>query len=671
MPSIADTLDTAFRAAIRAAYGLDADPLIAAAANPQFGDYQSNVAMGLARRVAETTGAKTNPRAVAEQIKAKLDLGDVAREITIAGPGFLNVRLNPTWLATQLSEALADERLGVPLAVSPQTVVVDYSAPNVAKEMHVGHLRTTVIGDAIARTLAAQGHKVIRQNHIGDWGTQFGRVMLGLWYDAVAKHFGDEATLADWITQAVPLAKGPDGESPADRAARIAAQDALLGAIVPWHQRAIDADPAGTKIFERYLDESFPNLKRLDALYTFASAVTAFEGAKTRVVVHPDYGAKTLRQLASFFATFVQQQDRPGNEQEARAWRRSIDSTLATCQAIYAQLGVQLTPADVRGESAYKDELPAVVADLTAAGIAQISDGAAVVFVEGFDAPLIIQKSDGGYGYATTDLAAARYRVGTLGADRAIYVVGLPQSQHLAQIFWTVKKAGWDRRDATHSTTFEHAGFGNVLGEDGKILRTRSGGTVKLKELLDEAEERALAIVTQKNDAADGDRKLPADALPAIAHAVGIGAVKYGDLLRDRVGDYKFSFDAMLAMDGNTAPYLQYAHARIRSIFRRSGVPASAGMKVSTLTEPSELTLAKTLLRFAPTVDAVARELKPHFLCTYLYELAGAFSSFFEACPVLKSEEPARSSRLALCELTAQTITRGLDLLGIEHPDQM
>lgn len=671
MPSILDILDAAFRDAIRSAFGLDADPLIAPSANPQFGDYQSNAAMGLVKRVAEATGAKANPRQIAEKIKASLDLGAMASEVTIAGPGFLNVRLSPAWLATQLNETQADPRLGLPAAASPQTVVVDYSAPNVAKEMHVGHLRTTVIGDAICRTLDALGHKVIRQNHIGDWGTQFGRVMLGLWYDAVANYFHHDARLAGWIAQALPIAKGPEDEPPAAKAQRLAAQDALLDEIVPWHQRAIDTDPDGTAIFEPYLANAFPDLKRLDVLYTFASAVTAFEGAKTREIRQPGREPRTLRQLASYFATFVQQQHLPGNEQEGAAWRKSVSSTLATCQQIYAQLGVLLTPDDVRGESSYNDALPAVVADLKAAGIATDSDGAAVVFVPGFEAPLIIQKGDGGYGYATTDLAAARYRVGTLGADRAIYVVGLPQSQHLAQVFWTTKQAGWDKRDAAHTTTFEHAGFGNVLGEDGKILRTRSGGTVKLKELLDEAEERALAFLVTKNDATEADRKLPADQLPAIARAVGIGAVKYGDLLRDRVGDYKFSFDAMLALDGNTAPYMQIAHARVKSIFKKSGVPDSSGLRVTELNEPTELSLAKVLMRFAPTVEIVARELKPHFLCTYLYELAGAFSSFYAACDVIQSEEPTRSSRLALCELTARTLARGLDLLGIEHPEQM
>jgi arginyl-tRNA synthetase len=671
MPSITDQLDAAFRKAIRDAFDLDADPLISASANPQFGDYQSNAAMGLAKKVAENTGAKTNPRQIAEQILAKLDLGELASEKPgIAGPGFINVRLNSAWLVAQLNGALADERLNVPLAANPQIVVVDYSAPNVAKEMHVGHLRTTVIGDTYVRVLEFLGNKVIRQNHIGDWGTQFGRVMLGLWYDAVAKQRGDEALLSTWIEKALPLVKGPDGETPDARKARTAAQDAILDQIVPWHQRAIDEDPDGTKIFEPYVEKSVPNLKRLDTLYTFASAVTAFESAASRSVKHPTHGEKSLKELASFFATFVQQQHRKENAQEGRAWKKSVESTLATCQAIYDKLGVKLTPADARGESSYNDALPAVVSDLKAAGIAQVSDGATVVFVEGYEAPLMVQKSNGGYGYGTTDLAAARYRVNTLKADRVIYVVGLPQSQHLAQVFWTTKKAGWDKRDATHTAVFEHTGFGNVLGEDGKILRTRAGGTVKLAELLDEAEERGYAMAKKKNDEAEPDRKLPEDALPAIGHAVGIGGVKYFDLLRDRVGDYKFSFDAMLSLDGNTAPYLQYAHARVCSIFRKGNV-VRGSTHVSVLSEPAELTLAKVLLKFENTVEAVARDLKPHFLCTFLYEVACAFSTFFEACPVLKSDEPIRSSRLALCDLTARTIAQGLDLLGIEHPEQM
>ncbi len=669
MPSITDQLDAAFRKAIRDAFELDADPLISASANPQFGDYQSNAAMGLAKKVAEKTGAKTNPRQIAEAILAKLDLGELASETpNIAGPGFINIRLNTGWLVNELNRALADQRLNVPLAAHPQTVVVDYSAPNVAKEMHVGHLRTTVIGDTFVRVLEFLGNKVIRQNHIGDWGTQFGRVMLGLWYDAVATHKHEEAKLADWIARALPLVKGPDDESADARRVRFAAQDAILDAIVPWHQAAIDEDPNGTGIFEPYIESSFPNLKRLDVLYTFASAVTAFESAKSRIIKHPTHGEKSLKELASFFATFVQKQNLDENRQEGVAWHKSIESTLATCQAIYDKLGVKLTPADAYGESKYNDALPGVVSELLAAGIAQMSDGAAVVFVEGYEAPLIIRKSNGGYSYGTTDLAAVRYRVNTLKADRVIYVVGATQSQHLQQVFAIGKRAGWDRRDAAHTTTFEHTPFGSVLGEDGKLLRTRAGGTVKLAELLDEAEDCAFALVHEKS--ADMSPPFSTDQMKRIARAVGIGAVKYFDLLRDRIGDYKFSFKAMLSLDGNTAPYLQYAHARVCSIFRKAGVMRGS-TAVSALADPNEISLAKVLLKFETTVNSVAVELKPHFLCTYLYELAGAFSTFYASCPVIQSEEPLRSSRLALCDLTARTIAQGLDLLGIEHPEQM
>jgi arginyl-tRNA synthetase len=667
MPSITQQLDAAFRAAITAAFGFDADPVITASANAQFGDYQSNAAMGLAKRVAEQTGAKANPRQIAEQIKAKLALGDLATEVSIAGPGFINVRLNPAFLASELNRELGDPRLGVPLAASPETVVIDYSAPNVAKEMHVGHLRTTVIGDTFARVLTFLGHNIIRQNHIGDWGTQFGRVMLGLWYDAVASVDGRADQLDKWMAHAMAIAKAAEGETPEQKQARSRAQNDLLQQLVPWHQAAIDADPTGELVFRPFLEKSFPSLARLQSLYQFASAITEFDAAKS-AAIRRGSEIHTLDALPSLFAMYVQQPNKPKNEQEAIAWTKSIESTMAACQAIYDQLGVLLKPSDVRGESFYNPMLPGVVEDLTNAGIAQTSDGASVVFVEGFEAPLIIQKRNGGYGYATSDLAAVRYRVGELGAKRAIYVVGLPQSQHLAQVFSVAKRAGW-----ADGVTLEHAGFGNVLGDDGKLLRTRAGGTVKLADVLDEAEARALALVTRKNDEAEGDRKLPSANLPSIAHAVGIGAVKYFDLLRDRLGDYKFSYDAMLSLDGNTAPYLQYAHARIRSIFRRAelGRSASASLRITAISEPAEITLAKQLLRFGETVEGVARELKPHFLCTYLYELAGAFSSFYDACPVLKSDEPMRTSRLALCEITARTLALGLDLLGIGHPEQM
>lgn len=575
MRSITASLDAAFRNAIRDAFGLDADPAIAPAANPQFGDYQCNAAMALAKRVSEATGQKTNPRQVAEQLLAKLDLGEMSAEKPgVAGPGFINVRLSPLWLAQQVNASGSDERLGVNLTASPQTVVIDYSAPNVAKEMHVGHLRSTIIGDSYARLLDFLGHTVIRQNHLGDWGTQFGMLIEHL-----------TSTGGDASGQLADL--------------------------------------------EGFYREA---KKRFDAEPGFA------ERARSRVV-----------KLQS------------GKAEEMQLWRQIVAVTQRYIQGMYARLDVLLTPSDECGESFYNPFLSDVVRDLVGTGIAVESDGAKAVFVEGFEAPLIIQKSDGGYGYATTDLAAVRHRVGTLKADRVIYVVGLPQSQHFQQVFATARKAGW-----ITTQSFEHAGFGSVLGDDGKIFRTRAGGTVKLADLLDEAEQRALELVTAKSpDLPESERK-------AIAQSVGIGAVKYFDLLRDRVGDYKFSFDAMLSMDGNTAPYLQYAHARICSIFRKAGSRGQAVRGgVLTMAEPSEKALAMHLLRFGETLDAVARELKPHLLCTYLYELAGRFSSFYEACPVLDSPEPIRSSRLALCDQTARTLEKGLALLGIDAPQRM
>ncbi len=666
MASISKLLDTAFRSAIHDAFGLDADPLISASANTQFGDYQSNVAMSLAKRLAENTGGKANPRQIAEQIIARLQLGKLAAEPpTIAGPGFINIKLSPAWLVTAVAAMNAEKSLGIPRTALPQTIVVDYSAPNVAKEMHVGHLRSTIIGDCFVRILEASGHKVIRQNHIGDWGTQFGRVMLGLWYDSVAVAKDESTKFEAWIKAAMKLAKGPDGEPAADKATRIAAQNSTLQEIAAWHQSAVDDDPTGQAMFRPYLAKHFPTIDRLQLLYQFASAVAEFESAKTISINHPTHGPKTLASLPSYLATFVQKQHEPANQQEAVAWKLCVDTTIRACQAIYERLGVKLTMNDVRGESFYNPMLPEVVKQLLAGGIATMSDGAAAIFIDGFEAPLIIQKTDGGFGYATTDLAAIRFRVGELKASRIIYVVGTPQTQHFQQVFAAARKAGWDG-----GASLEHTSFGSVLGEDGKLFRTRSGGTVRLIDLLDEAEQRALTLVNEKNEAAADARKLSQHAIPAIARAVGIGAVKYFDLLRDRIGDYKFSFNAMLAMDGNTAPYLQYAHARIASVFRKAGDDVGTP-NISQLTHPAELALAKQLLRFGETVEAVAADLKPHVLCTYLYELAGRFSGLYENCPILDAAPGERASRLALCNLTARTLAMGLDLLGIEHPEQM
>jgi arginyl-tRNA synthetase len=577
MPTIISELDKAFRSAIQATLGVDADPAISVSQNEKFGDYQANAAMGLAKRLTETTGEKTNPRAIAERIKAKLELGDIASETSIAGPGFINVKLSPLAIARRVQQAAGDARLSIEALAKPDTVVIDYSAPNVAKQMHVGHLRSTIIGDAISRVLEFQGYRVIRQNHIGDWGTQFGMLITHL------------------------KASNADGQS------RIEDLDQFY----KQARQRFDSDPA-------FADLSRATVVRLQA----------------------------------------------GGDEELRFWKQIVNQSRAHFQPIYDRLNVKLSPADERGESSYNPMLAGNVAELKASGLATVSDGAVVIFTEGSEAPLIVEKTGGGYGYATTDLAAIRYRVGTLGASRVIYVVGSPQSQHFKQVFTAAKQAGW-----AGDALLEHAAFGSVLGEDGKMFKARSGDSVKLADLLVEAEDRAFDLVSSKNP------ELPETQRRAIAHSVGIGALKYADLSKDRLGDYTFAWDKMLAMDGNTGPYLQYAYARIQSIFRRAqerGIAIHRPFLATVqLDSPFELALAKHVLRFGEIIEIVARELKPHHLCTYLYDLATRFSGFFENCPVLQSEDPLRSSRFTLCEATARTMALGLELLGIEHPEQM
>lgn len=627
---------------------MDADPLIGVSQNEKFGDYQSNAAMCLAKQIAEKTGQKTNPRAVAEQIKAKLNLGEMAQEISIAGPGFINVKLAPDWLARQLEQLAPDPRLGLSPTARADTVVVDYSGPNIAKQMHVGHLRSTIIGDAISRVLAFQGHNVIRQNHVGDWGTQFGRVVLAMWYAAMAEHFGQMDLLQNLAAQL---------RDPATR-------DQAVHQVAELHRKFIKEDPDGVKVFEPYLQNVTLDLSQLEGLYSFVSTLTDQPAAAQEWVPHPAHGNRKLEELPRLVTTFIQNPGDPRNKQEMMAWEQARRITLDTCNAIYQRLNVQLAQPGlqsqpiVRGESFYNDRLAPVVAELLDKGIATRSEGAVVVLVPGYEAPLIVQKSDGSYLYGTTDLAALKFRLTELHAKEVIYTHDSRQSQHFAQVFWTARQAGW-----VSEAQLEYAPFGTMLGEDGKPFKTRSGDTVKLKELLDEAEERAYAIVTEKNG------EVPESQRRQIAHSVGIGGVKYADLSKDRVSDYVFSWDRMLATEGNTGPYLQYAHARIQSVFRKAGrEPAAARI---TLDSSFEQALAKHVLRFGDTVSLVARELKPHHLCAYLYELASKFSGFYENCPVIKSEEPLRSSRLALCNLTARTIALGLDLLGIEHPDEM
>jgi arginyl-tRNA synthetase len=564
-----------------------APAMVAPSARPELADYQANGALPAAKAL------KTDPRKLAERIVACAagdgagDLADIAEAVKVSGPGFINVRLRPAWMACRLSQTPADPLLGAEPADPPQRIVVDYSAPNLAKEMHVGHLRSTIIGDALARTLDFLGHHVIRQNHVGDWGTQFG--MLLAYMDRTAEHFKEQ----------------PD------------------------------------------------ELKDLEQYYAAASDLFQTD---------PAFG-----EMGRKYVVALQSEQSDLHDHLLVLWKDYVGQSLEHCQRLYERLGVTLERQDVRGESAYNEDLPSVVASLKAAGLLTESQGAQCVFLKEFTGkdgqplPLIVQKSDEGYLYATTDLAAIRYRVGTLRADRILYVVDARQGLHFRQVFAVARKAGF----APAEVSLEHVAFGTVLGADGRPFKTREGGTVKLMDLLDEAERRAFDLVSRKSP------NLPEEQRRQVARVVGIGAVKYADLCQNRSSDYMFSWEKMLSLEGNTAPYMQYAYARIRSIFRKAGPENPPAPGTIALSRPAERALALRLLQFAETVAVVAQECLPNLLCGYLYDLAAAFTGFYESCPVLQSEEPTRSSRLALCDLTARVIGKGLELLGIQTVEQM
>lgn len=556
------------------ALGGDGDPVVRASDRA---DAQVNGALALAKRVGGS------PRDVAAKLVATVDLAGFAT-VEVAGPGFINVTFDDGFLAAEVGRVAGDERLGVPAVGTSRTIVVDYSAPNVAKEMHVGHLRSTVIGDCLVRIADHLGHRTIRENHVGDWGTPFGMLI---------EHLLDL------------------GETTA--AAELSVGD-------------------------------------LDGFYR--QARTAFDGSEE------------FRDRARARVVALQ----GGDPETLRLWRLLVAESARYFERVYRGLGVLLTPDDVRGESAYDAMLPDVVSRLDEAGMLVESDGASVVFVDGFTnregepLPLIIRKADGGYNYATSDLACVIDRVERLRADEAWYVVGAPQAQHLEMVFAVARKAGWVRDD----TVLEHVSFGNVLGADRKMLKSRSGETVKLDALLAEAVQRAGALVAEKNPDLD-----PA-VRDVVARQVGIGAVKYADLSTDRVSDYVFDWERMLSFDGNTAPYLQYAHARVCSIFRRAGVERASARSASVrLGHPAERALALRLLAFPTALADTAERHSPHRLCTYLYDVARALSVFYEECPVLRAADDERASRLALSDLAARVLERGLGLLGIEAPEQM
>ncbi|ELP2193947.1 arginine--tRNA ligase [Salmonella enterica subsp. enterica serovar Champaign] len=565
------------QAMIAAGAPADCEPQVRQSAKVQFGDYQANGMMAVAKKLGMA------PRQLAEQVLTHLDLSGIASKVEIAGLGFINIFLEPAFLAEQVQQALASERLGVSQPTR-QTIVVDYSAPNVAKEMHVGHLRSTIIGDAAVRTLEFLGHHVIRANHVGDWGTQFG--MLIAWLEKQQQENAGDMALAD-----------------------------LEG----FYRDA-----------KKHYDED-----------------EAFAERARNYVVKLQSGDTYFREM----------------------WRKLVDITMTQNQITYDRLNVTLTRDDVMGESLYNPMLPGIVADLKAKGLAVESEGATVVFLdefknkEGDPMGVIIQKKDGGYLYTTTDIACAKYRYETLHADRVLYYIDSRQHQHLMQAWTIVRKAGY----VPDSVPLEHHMFGMMLGKDGKPFKTRAGGTVKLADLLDEALERARRLVAEKNP------DMSADELEKLANAVGIGAVKYADLSKNRTTDYIFDWDNMLAFEGNTAPYMQYAYTRVLSVFRKADIDeqalASAPVIIS---EDREAQLAARLLQFEETLTVVAREGTPHVMCAYLYDVAGLFSGFYEHCPILSAENDAvRNSRLKLAQLTAKTLKLGLDTLGIETVERM
>ena len=557
------------------ANGLTGQPIILQPAkNRDFGDYQINGVMGAAKKT------KQNPRELAQKVANALQQNPLIATAEVAGPGFINLKLRPEKLAQYIKASLQDEHLGIARNSKPQTIVIDYSSPNLAKEMHVGHLRSSIIGDSLNRVLTFLGHKVIAQNHVGDWGTQFG----------------------------------------------------MLVAYLIEQQQNGRAD-----------------LELADLEQFYRNAKVRFDEDKNFADTARDYVVKLQSGDASVLAL----------------WQQFVQTSLQHAQAVYKKLGLKLLPADVTGESFYNDQLQSTVNELLAKGIAVDSDGTKVVFLDEFKnqdsepAAFIIQKKDGGFLYASTDLVCLRYRINTLHGNRLLYVVDARQSLHFDELFTVARKAGW-LPDTVHA---EHVPFGTMMGKDGKPFKTRSGDTVKLMDLLNEAVTRASALVASKNP------ELSADEIAHIGEVVGIGAVKYADLSKNRTSDYIFDWDSMLSFEGNTAPYLQYAYTRVQSVFRKAGTWDNNA--AITLNEAMEQQLAVELLKFEDVLDSVANTSYPHYLAAYLYQIATLFSRFYEACPILKADEATRNSRLQLTSLTGKTLQQGLALLGIDTLETM
>ncbi len=572
MPTITQLLEEKTSQALTVVSGTQAPALVQPTANPQFGDYQANGVMAVAK------AQKMNPRELALKVITQFNPTELPATCEIAGPGFINFRLDPNWLSRTMLATALDERLGVERAARPETIIVDFSAPNTAKPMHVGHIRTTIIGDALAKVFSFLGHRVVTDNHVGDWGTQFGMLIVG--YRTVL-----------------------------DRA-------------------AYERDP----------------IAELERVYKTIQA---------QAKANPAVGQQAREELAKL---------QKGDPENLALWKEFTTVSRRVFERVYSRLHIQFD--HWLGESFYNPMLPGVVQDLREKGLAQPSDGAICIFYEDDpdlnSTPFLVQKQDGAFLYATTDLATIKYRVETFHPDRIIYVVDSRQQLHFRQLFAAARRWGY-------TMTLEHVGFGTILGEDGKPIKTREGEPIKLEALLNEAEERARAIVRDKNPSLSEDEQAH------IARVVGIGAVKYADLMQNRTADYRFSWDKMLAFDGNTAPYLQYVYARIRSIFRKGELEQwkpEPNMEVR-LTAPEELDLAKQMLRFGDVLLEVERTYKPNILAGFLYDLATKFNLFYQAHAVLKAPEEVRRTRLLLCDLTARYIKKGLELLGIETVEAM
>jgi arginyl-tRNA synthetase len=626
--------------------------LIRPAQDPKFGDYQANFAMPLGKQLGQP------PRGIAAQLIAAAKLEDLCQPPEVAGPGFINLRLRDDWLADQLNQAVHDERLGIPPVENPRTIVVDYSSPNVAKPMHVGHIRSTVIGDSLTRTLRFLGHRVISDNHIGDWGTQFGMIIYGY------KHFVDrDAYAANPVAELARLYK---------LVHRLVDYREAVKGLPEQKQRLIErlaeverlkvqpktGDKAGDKKSAQALskaqDASNALADEISALESKISAIESDSQLSKLAAAHANIDEAVLQETARLHAN---------DAENLKLWHEFLPHCRDEIARVYRRLNVTFDYE--YGESFYHDRLAAVVEDLRKKGLAEDSQGAVVVFIEGFDTPMIVQKKDGAFLYSTSDLATIQFRDEAWHPKTILYVVDHRQSEHFEKLFAVARRWGY------RNTDFQHVKFGTVMGADGKPFKTREGTAAGLESLLDEAVARAAAVVAEN----DTDNHLSSDQRREIAEVVGIGALKYADLSQNRTSDYTFSYDKMLLMNGNTATYMQYSYARVRSIFAKGGFETAAirasGAKI-VLSHPAERALALQILRFAEALAQVEAESMPHYLTAYLFDLAKAYSTFFEHCPVLRAEtDELRTSRLLLCDLTARTIRLGLDLLGIHVVERM